>query len=175
MGLGAVHTVTAEKARERAAGYRLDLLEGRDPRVMRDGVRLDVQIKARLVKTVREVAQEYFDQKIAHKSLSYRKNTLRLLSRVGVSNPLVAYVTTNVNSAIGDMPIQKVDRLTIRDKIGLREFLKTNNEDARVFAWHLERIFKLAIDYKYYRGENPAKRSALHLSFTKKKPKHHLR
>jgi integrase len=54
------------------------------------------------------------------------------------------------------MPIQKVDGNTILEKVGLRELWIRRNPTAIDVRMHLDRMFRLAIHQKYYRGENPA-------------------
>jgi hypothetical protein len=65
LGLGPLHTINLEEAREMARRYRKLLLQGEDPKAERDNTRLDDQIAQDLVKKVSQVADEYFDAKIA--------------------------------------------------------------------------------------------------------------
>ncbi len=76
MGLGSLQDVDLDLARERAHQCRLLLDEGKDPKTERESVRLDIAIAAGLAKTVSQVADEYFEQKFSHRSLTYRKQTL---------------------------------------------------------------------------------------------------
>ena len=52
MGLGSIHTVDLEEAREEARKYRKVLMAGKDPLAERDGARLDQDIARGLAKTV---------------------------------------------------------------------------------------------------------------------------
>jgi integrase len=145
MGLGPVHTIDLERARELAKDYRVMLLMGKDPRAERDNARLDVQIAAGKAKTVGEVANEYFAAKVerARKSPKWTKMIARHLRRY-------------VHDTIGRMPIQRVDQQTILEKCGLRELWMQQNPTARVVHNHLDRMFRFAIAYKYYSDDNPA-------------------
>jgi integrase len=144
IGLGPYHTVDLDRAREFAKGYRLMLLEGKDPKAERDTARLDIQIAAGVAMTVSQVAEKYFEQKIARKSPKYRKDT-------------EDYLKKYVHNKIGNMPIQKVDRNTILETCGLRALWVKNHETGLIVQRHLARMFRLAIACKHYtRGENPA-------------------
>ncbi len=143
LGLGSLQDVDLDLARERAHQGRLLLDEGKDPKTERESVRLDIAIAAGLAKTVSQVADEYFEQKISHRSLTYRKQTL-------------TWLKTYVHDTIGPMPIQKVDRKAILETVGLRKLWTSQNPTALALQNHLDRIFKLAIACKYYVGENPA-------------------
>jgi integrase len=143
IGFGPLHTVDLDQARELAKANRLLLLEGKDPKAYRDDQRLDAAIALGRAKTVEQVADEYWDAKIARKSLSYRRAT-HIILRDFVRTP------------IGTMPIQKVDRGVVLEKTGLQEAWATKHVTAKMAHLHLRRIFELAIAKGYYRGENPA-------------------
>src|SRR5215831_12250845 len=100
MGLGAIHTVHIDRARDLARTYREQLKDGKDPLTERDGVKLNAEIAAGLAKTVSEVADEYFEAKISRKSKSYIKQSTRLLK-------------VYVHDTIGSMAVQLVDTKTI--------------------------------------------------------------
>jgi integrase len=157
IGLGPYPTVSIDQAREKALIHRQQLLEGKDPRKERDAEKVDILIARKLVKSVHEVTDEWFEKDIARKSPQYRGT---------ISNQLHKYVYPT----IGNMPIQKVDANIILDKVGsprkrdgegevfepLREMWPRITPTANdVLRW-LERIFKFAIKRKYYHGENPA-------------------
>jgi len=151
MGLGSLHTIGLERARELAKDYRQMLLEGKDPKAERDSRLLDDQIARGLAKTVSQVADEYFEAKIARKSAEYREQTERWLK-------------VHVHKPIGHMPVQKIDRNTILEKCGLRDMWTRQHVKAVMLRVHLDRMFKLAIANGYYHGENPASWS--HLQYT---------
>ena len=77
MGLGPLHTVSLDRARELALANRLLLLEGKDLMAARNARRLDDQVARGLAKTVSQVADEYFEAKIARKSRSTRREAAR--------------------------------------------------------------------------------------------------
>lgn len=143
MGLGPVHTVNLEEAREKALEYRKLLRDGKDPLDERDGARLDQLHAKGLAKTVNQVLDEYWDAKIAHKSSSRIEQSQYLLRN-------------HVREKIGDMPIQKVDTNIILDTVGLRRLWSEQNPTAVTLHSHLKRMFSLAIANRYYHGKNPA-------------------
>jgi integrase len=152
IGLGPYPTISIDQARELALRYRQMLLEGKDPKTERDKTKLDMLIARRLVKTVREVAMEWFENKIAKKAPGYRDKIFNQLNKY-------------VYSTIGDLPIQKVTTdiiletdLSDRQKgVGLLELWKRVNPTAHDIQMYLERIFDFAIRRKYFKGENPAR------------------
>jgi hypothetical protein len=75
MGLGSLDTVNLEKAREYAGRYRLMLHEHKDPKAERNIERLDAKIALDLIKTVNQVADEYFEMRYSSKSAWRRKTT----------------------------------------------------------------------------------------------------
>jgi hypothetical protein len=153
MGLGPIHTVDLEEARDKAREYRKLLRAGKDPLVERDGARLDQDIARGLAKTVNQVLDEFWDAKIAHKSTHRIKQARYLLQN-------------HVRAKIGDMPIQKVDTKIILDTVGLRKLWTEQNPTAVTLHSFLKRLFSFAIASRYYRGDNPAAigRSALPLA-----------
>jgi integrase len=143
MGLGPVHTVDLDEAREKARECRKLLLAGKDPLIERDSARLDRDIAAGLAKTVNEVVDEYWNAKIAHKSSHYISQSTGMLGKY-------------VRKPIGTMPIQKVNTNTILNQVGLRKLWTEQHPTAVILHSHLKRMFSLAIANKYYRGDNPA-------------------
>jgi integrase len=145
MGLGPLITVDLERARELAKGYRLMLLEGKDPKAERDNTRLDLAIAAGTARTVSQVAHEYFEAKIARKSDNWQDLTSRVLR-------------THVHDTIGTMPIEKVNANIILHKpgVGLAELWVRQFPTAEKVHNHLDRMFRFAIVQGYYHHENPA-------------------
>jgi integrase len=142
IGLGSLRTVSIDKARELALHYRLKLLEGKDPRAERDAEKLEIRIAQQRVKTVSQVANEWFEQKMARKGLRYRNKVFNQINKY-------------VHRTIGDMPIETVDTATILDTVGLRELWTRAFPTARDVIGHLNRMFKFAIRLKYCK-HNPA-------------------
>ena len=143
MGLGPVHTVDLDEAREKARECRKLLLADKDPLIERDSARLDRDIAAGLAKTVNEVVDEYWNAKIGHKSSHYINQSTWMLGKY-------------VREPIGTMPIQKVNTNTILNQVGLRKLWTEQHPTAVILHSHLKRMFSLAIANKYYRGDNPA-------------------
>ena len=107
ISLGPVHTVSIDQAREKALHYRQMLLEGKDPRAEHDAAKLDILIARRLVKTVYEVTNEWYEKKIKLKKPAYRDKIFNQLNRY-------------IYPTIGSMPIQKVDTHTILNQVGIK-------------------------------------------------------
>jgi integrase len=156
LGLGPYPTISIDQARERALYYRQLLLDGKDPKKVHDDKRNEMRIARGLVKSVREVAMEWFEKEIERKAPGYRTK---------IFNQLHKYVYPT----IGNQPIQKVDADIILDNVGsarqwdkdevfesLREMWVSVHPTANDMLQYLERIFRLAIKRKYYQGENPA-------------------
>ena len=143
MGLGPLHTVNLEEARELALGCRKLLLQGRDPKKERDDRILDDQIAHGLARTVRQVVDEFDNDIIAHHARN-TKITMRRSLRI-------------VNRTIGDMPIAKVNRQIILDKVGLAELWVTKTPTGEHLQRNLAQVFGFAIDKGYIpTGYNPA-------------------
>jgi integrase len=140
MGLGPIHTVDLEEAREKARECRKLLMAGKDPRAERDGVRLDQAAARGLAKTVSQVVDEYFDARIAHKTGHLIKSF-----NYCFRNP--------VREKIGDMPIQKVDTNTILKTLGLEALWTEQHPTAERLLSRLRLLFKFAKAKGYYRGD----------------------
>jgi len=133
MGLGPVHTVDLDEAREKARECRKLLLTGKDPLIERDSAKLDRDIAAGLSKTVNEVVDEYFNAKIAHKSSHYISQSTGMLGKY-------------VREPIGTMPIQKVNTNTILNQVGLRKLWTEQHPTALILDGHLEHILPRSKD-----------------------------
>jgi integrase len=153
MGLGSLDTVDLDTARDDAKRCRLMVHRGKDPKQERDATKLDARIAAGKVKTVKEVAEEYYEIKYVGKGKKRRRTT-----RLHLDNYVIA--------TIGDMPIQKVDTNVILDQIlcrkgepeEIRELWLRKNPTAGEVQGHLDRMFNFARSpaKKYYSGDNPA-------------------
>jgi integrase len=144
LGLGPLHTVSLEMARELALKNRLLLLQGKDPWIERDGTKLQGEIEAGLAQTVNQVADEYLEAMYAGKRPASRTDAEWTIDKF-------------IRKPIGNMPIRLVDTKTILDTVGLRDMWTAKHRTAYKVKGHLERIFSLAIHSRYYLGENPAR------------------
>jgi integrase len=95
-----------------------------------------LEIAGGRAKTVNQAANEYWDVKIKHKSLNYQK-----LCKGTIDN--------YIRPAIGEMPIAKVTRDMIMNKVGLRALWETKNQTAVQVRMHLLRIFDWASHEHY--------------------------
>jgi integrase len=144
MGLGSYYDVNLNSARAKAHQYREMLKDGKDPGVERDNERLDIKIEIGRAKTVSQVTEEFYEEKLAP--------TIEPSTRKQVQVWLKDYV----HDTIGTMAIQKVDTKTILEMVGLKELWTAMYPTATQLRSLLDRIFKFAIHKGYYRGESPA-------------------
>jgi integrase len=149
-GLGSVDIFKLPEVRETARKYCQMLEEGKDPKAegkhpkaMRNGAKLDQEIRAGRAKTVSQVVDEYCDDFIA---LNEPSTILRVQNQF----------KNHVRAKIGDMPIEKVDSNILLTVGGLKNLWKEQNPTAREIRSHLRRIFSFAITHGYYHGTNPA-------------------
>jgi hypothetical protein len=120
ISLGPDHTVDQERARDEAKKYRNLLREGKDPLAERNGARLDLLIEAGRARTVNQVVEEFWEEKIVPEGLS--------VSRL---NHLQGLLRKYVRPTIGGWPIDKVDTDIILEVVGLRELWRKHNPTAR--------------------------------------------
>jgi integrase len=145
ISLGPNHTVDQERAREEAAHYRGLLRDGKDPLVERNGARLDQEIEAGRARTVNQVVEEFWEEKIVPEGLS--------ASRL---NHLQGLLRKYVRPTIWGWPIDKVDTDIILEIVGLRRLWQEHNPTAKNLQILLWRIFKFAKTKRYFHGDNPA-------------------
>jgi integrase len=155
MGLGALHTIDLDRARELAKANRILLDDHKDPMAVRDERRTDAEIAAGLARTVSQVADEYWKAKLELAPFNTRKGAFRVIRDFA-------------HRPIGDMPIQKVDRNTILKRTGLEDAWVNMHDTAVAALTHLRGIFELAKDSGYYVGVNPVLWSGLKSSLPKK-------
>jgi integrase len=157
MGLGPLDTISLDEARELAKFYRQVLIDGDDPQVERDRARGDDKIARGLAKTFNQVADEYFEAKIAHLSPSYRRTTIRQLAHVRDAKAISVSLEGKEPIRVGEMPIQKINTNMILEDCGLRVMWKSRHTEAEMTLNHLQRLFDFAIAKGYIRrGKNPA-------------------
>jgi integrase len=143
IGLGSYRTVNIDRAREMALHYRLQLLEHKDPRAERDDEKRAIKIAQGLVKTVSQVANEWFESKIARRAPRYRNKVFNQLRKW-------------VHPTIGHMPIEQMDTRTILELTGLGEAWSRIHSTAKDVLMYLARIFDYASRMKYFNKANPA-------------------
>jgi integrase len=142
MGLGSIHDVDLDEAREKAREFRRLLRDGKDPWVERDGVRLDQKIKAGRVNTFGQKVDEYIEKHVAYQSSSWKKHFLSLKR-----NHLDEYA---------DWPIQKFTANIIAGILEKEEFWTKKHRAAEGLLSHLKLIFERAIASEDFHGDNPA-------------------
>jgi integrase len=142
ISIGPLRFIGVDEARATAANYCRMLWEHKDPKKERDNRILDQQIKEGKARTVRQVIEEYYDSKVAHRALNTRRGARRYLNMV--------------NRAIGDMPIMHVDRHVWFNKLNFVELWVSKNPTAMNVLSQLKQVFELAIEQGYYTDLNPA-------------------
>ena len=143
MGLGSVHTVGLQAARERAADRRRELLDGIDPLQVRLAKRHQARLEAAKAMTFAECADRYI---AAHKagwkspkSLEAWQNTLR-----DYANPI-----------FGKLPVQAVDAALVTKAI--EPIWAEKSETATRVRGRIESILDYAKARGWREGENPAR------------------
>jgi integrase len=144
ISLGPLRIIAMEEARANAVNYCRMLRDGKDPEQERAERILNEQIAQGKARTVRQVAEEYEASKLKHMAKHTQRNGRRWLA--------------DINHAIGDMPIAKVDEQVVIEKLLLKDDLwVTNNPTATGIQHTLSAMFKLGISKGYVpRGHNPA-------------------
>jgi integrase len=130
LSLGSVAKLSLAEAREEARRCHQLLRDRKDPKEVRKTERLQREIATGAAVTVNDLLDEYYEAKIAHLSMDYRRSTIRFLDRI--------------RSQIGTMPAAMVTPGTILDKVGLREMWDEKRKSAEALLSHLGRIFSLA-------------------------------
>src|SRR5215471_6497895 len=97
MGIGPLHTVTLEIAREKAAECRRMLLEGKDPQQERDAARFKADIDAGRAKTMAQVIEEYIPHQFPNLTRDSLANVVRDFKKIeGIASMPVRLVTGDV-------------------------------------------------------------------------------
>jgi integrase len=151
MGLGALHTVGLDEARERARKQRLALLDGIDPlaqkREQREQRRMEASAaKAALAKrkTFTEVAEEF----LAKHSEAWTNTKHRKQWR----STLATYAYPVIGDLfVGDIDVPLIVKVLERDNLW-----STRRETGRRLLNRLERVLHFAKAAGYRTGENPA-------------------
>jgi integrase len=161
LGLGPLHSVSLQEARNRAREARQLILDGRDPIEVRHQALQAHKAEQLRTLTFREAALQFLatDKVQKFKSDKHRKQW---------GSTLESYAFP----VFGDLPLQSIDTAIV-----LRALLpvwKRTPETGSRLRGRIERVFAWAKPLKLIDGENPASREVLkdHLP-TKAKAKHH--
>ena len=143
LGLGPVRDISLAEARERAAGCRRVLQEGKDPIEEKKASLMTARVEAAKGVTFTECASAYIDA-----------------NRSGWSNPKHAQQWTNtlakyVYPTLGNLPVVAVDTsLVIRC---LEPIWTTKSETASRVRGRIEAVLDYAATREFRQGENPAR------------------
>jgi integrase len=144
IGLGQYRNVDIYQAREMAVHYRQLLQKGKDPEIERDNAMCDEQNARDAFKTVNQVIDRYFANKIARLSIGQRRKV------DGWFRP--------VRERIGNMPIQKVttDIVLKADGCDIERLWFKQHPTGNELLGHLRRMISFAKQRGWFKGENPA-------------------
>ncbi|MDA8232638.1 MAG: integrase arm-type DNA-binding domain-containing protein [Magnetospirillum sp.] len=143
MGLGPVHTVSLADARARAAECRKHRIDGADPKMERDKVKLAAKIEAARAMTFRQCAEAYVD---AHKA-GWR-NTKHAAQWTST-------LDTYAYPVFGGLPVAAVDTGLVM-KV-LEPIWAKKTETASRLRGRIEAVLDWATARVYRTGENPAR------------------
>jgi integrase len=141
MGVGPLHSIDLNTARQLALNNRKLLLARKDPKKERDSLILDEQIARGLAKTVRQVNEEFYELRYARAPLHTQRGARRNRSMM--------------NSAIGDMPIEKVNRKIFSEKTEFNKLWIEKQPTAKSLQVYGDLLFRFAIEGGYYTSNNP--------------------
>jgi integrase len=143
MGLGSYRKVNIDRARKLRNQQHDLIAQGLDPKVVREDAKLEARRKLGLDRTVNQVIDEFLDVQIFPKNIS----------EDGKKN--IVYQLKIVRRAIGEWPIEKVNRDTLLDTVGLRKLWFEIPTTAQQVRFLLRRLFEYAIGSGYYTKTNP--------------------
>jgi integrase len=155
IGLGmSARMMSLEDARRKAHQFREMLADGRDPAVERLSMLCDEQSAKDLLRTLEQVAEEYFEAKLSKKSPGY-VHRLRQLLRDNIFNKEHKIDATGQTIKVGAMPIQRVTRSIILNDCGFKQFWNDQNPSAKSLQGLLDKMYCYAREYGYYIGNSP--------------------
>jgi integrase len=131
MGLGSAATVALADARQTAQAQHRLLDDGKDPLEERNNKQLERDARAGVAVTVRELAEEYYEKKIAKKSRNYRKSFVRFAD--------------HIDKTLGAMPVVTVTPAVICNQAELSKWWVEKHPAAIQLLTHLKRMFSMAM------------------------------
>jgi integrase len=144
IGLGPFKLVTLEQARAKAVVIGNQVLDGKDPKAVRENARITREIEAGRTRTFGQVLDEYRDD--------------RLVDSSSVTKKVFKYQRRKYLDRIADISIRMIDtNIHILDNsgVGLREAWEKHNTAAKSLISTFKGVFEFAIAKKY-RDDNPA-------------------
>jgi integrase len=133
MSFGPWPKVSLESAREKAAeANRLIDREGKDPAQVKRDERLNVDVRAGLAMTVKELVYRYMDLHVSCLRSEFTRKT-------------AARYCKQIIATIGDATVSKVTTHMLVEKFGLIELYKNQTPTARNLRYHLSAIFALGM------------------------------
>jgi integrase len=142
--LGQYRNVDIYTAREKALEYRRQLQQGKDPEIERNKAIHDEHATLAAFKTVNQVMDLYYANKIAPLSISQRRK--------------VDAWFRPIREKIGNMPIQKVTVDVVLKEDGCdieRMWTETHKSGAELLG-HIRRMISFAKKRGWFESENPA-------------------
>ena len=149
MGLGSVHTVAKELARDRARELRLQVQAGKDPIDEQTKLRHEAELARAKELTFRQVAQEWLDAKDAQ----WERQTA-----VNIRRQLENYVFPRIGElSIRLLDMRRPDNSAVNLVFGiLKPIWQTKTATAKNLLWILEGILSYARASNLIAGDNAA-------------------
>ena len=145
MGLGATHTVSLSKARERAAEARLKLLDGNDPIEHKRAARSAARLAAAKALTFRQCAEKYITAKQAEwKNEKHAAQWPSTLQKY-------------VYPILKDTPVGQIDVALVLKVLEKDDLWTTKPETASRVRGRIEKVLDWASSRGYRTGDNPAR------------------
>jgi integrase len=141
MGLGPLHTISLEEARELARGCRHQILKGIDPMESRKAEQLAKRLEESKQVTFGFCAADYYD----HKAKTWRPQSAKSARLI---------IRKYLNPAFEQLPVAVIDHLQAEQL--LKPIWNTKPGQARNVHMHLEAILDRAKAKGYRTGDNPA-------------------
>jgi integrase len=143
MGLGPLHTVNLELARQKAQLARLQLLDGIDPLEARNAERAERALQSAKAVTFKEAAQQYFDQhERKWKNAKHRAQFLSTLENYAFP-------------ALGKLSVAAIDTGLVLKVI--EPIWQDKTETANRLRGRIESVLDWANVRGYRQGDNPAR------------------
>jgi integrase len=143
MGLGPLHTIDLEEARERARQARKALLDGADPLAVRAAKAAQRALEAARTITFEAAAEAYYkDHEASWKNVKHRQQFLNTLK-------------TYVFPKIGKLPVADIDTGLVLKCI--EPIWQNKTETANWTRGRIEAVLDWATVRSYRKGDNPAR------------------
>ena len=142
LGLGALHSVSLQEARNRARQARQCILDGGDPIEIRREASAAIKVEKLKTLTFKQAAEQFLE---TERVQQFRNETHRRQWR--------STLEAHAFPILGDLPLQSIDSAIILNCL-LPVYRRTWETAYRTHG-RVERVFRWAIAHKLFTGENP--------------------